>query len=116
MEQGKHPKQTKSAYRITFAAQLIGIITVIIIAIIAWSFKKEAPDCGRIHDTELKKEVERERAWRAGDTLIIGPDGSLILKPEGMEAPDFFGVVKADQDSGYITKPGIVKDVDTSRY
>ena len=56
MEQGKHPKQTKTAYIITGAALLAAIIIIIVVA---WPFKKEAP-CVRVHDTELTKEVERK--------------------------------------------------------
>ena len=57
MEQGKHPKQTKTAYYITGIALLAAVI---IITIVAWTSKKEAPDCVRIHDTELTKKVERK--------------------------------------------------------
>jgi hypothetical protein len=57
MEQGKHPKQTKTAYVITGAALLAAAIFIIVIA---WTSKKEAPDCVRIHDTELKIKNERK--------------------------------------------------------
>ena len=57
MEQGKHPKQTEAAYYIAAFAFFAGII---ILTIVAWTPKEEAPDCVNIHDTELTKEVERK--------------------------------------------------------
>ena len=55
MEQGKSPQQTKTASIITGAALLAAVI---IITIVAWPFKKEAP-CVRVHDTELEIEYDR---------------------------------------------------------
>ena len=56
MEQGKHPKQTKTTSIIAGVALLAAAI---IITIVAWPFKKEAP-CVSVHDTELTKEVKRK--------------------------------------------------------
>ena len=77
---------------------------------------KQYPLIVKGYTPEDNQGAERERAWRTGDTLILGPNGSLIIKPEGMETPDFFATVLQNQDSGLITMPGIVRDIDTSGY
>ncbi len=76
----------------------IYIITMLTIAAVTSQIRnnnaKQYPLIVNGYTPEDNQAAERERARRPGDTLIVGPNGNFIIKPDSVPLPDLYGIVR----------------------